>query len=95
MKSILSHRVVPAWMEGMALQNPPHGKSDTSNSAILSQRLERINRTGRGKPTTLGQKRREYVLIYPYEQHDYFIHIALLPIDQDIREKMTEKSVGL
>jgi hypothetical protein len=63
-------------MEGMTLQNPLYGKSGTLNGTILTQRLDGINRTGRGKPTALGEKGRECILIDLYEQYDYFIHVA-------------------
>jgi hypothetical protein len=79
-------------MEGMALQDPPYRERDTFHSSILFHRLKAINRTGWSKPTTLGEKGGECILIHLYEPYDYFIHGALLPIDQGIKGKMTEKS---
>ena len=57
--SRLRHRVVPAGMEGLALEQPTRGEPAAAQSPVLLDRLERVLRARRIEAARVGQKRRD------------------------------------
>jgi hypothetical protein len=68
------HRIHSAWVKRMALQQAEARHPDPSQSAILYNRVVRISRTGRLKPASAAEKRRNTQTVHPNEAEADCLH---------------------